>query len=73
MSAKHDSNSAKEPDQDFAQSAQEAPEGLLREFLGFLSHSKKWWLIPLLVVLLLVGVLVILGSTALGPLLYPLF
>ena len=57
----------------FTRAAQEKQPGLLADFLGFLAHNKKWWLIPILVVLLLVGALVILGSTALGPLIYPLF
>ena len=57
----------------FTQAAGEKDPGLLRDFLGFLAHNKKWWLIPLLAVLLLVMVLLLVGSTALGPLIYPLF
>jgi hypothetical protein len=56
------------------ESQADAPDpGLLREFLDFLRHNKKWWLAPLIVVLLLVGVLVILGTTAAGPFIYTLF
>jgi len=57
----------------FTRAAEEKDPGLLRDFLGFLAHHKKWWLIPLLVVLLLVMALLLVGSTALGPLIYPLF
>ena len=57
----------------FQRAAAEKPPGLFREFLAFLRHNKKWWLVPILVVLLLVGVLVVLGGTALGPFIYPLF
>jgi hypothetical protein len=56
----------------FARAASEKQPGLIRDFLAFLAQNKKWWLIPILVVLLLAGILVVLGSTALGPLLYPL-
>ena len=44
-----------------------------RELWAWLRHNKKWWLAPLLIVLLVVGVLVVVGSTVLGPFLYPLF
>ena len=46
---------------------------LVGDTIGFLKHNKKWWLAPLIIVLLLVGVLVILGSTAAGPFIYTLF
>ena len=57
----------------FERAAEEKPPGLIRDFLAFLGENKKWWLLPLLIVLLLVGVLVVLGGTALGPFLYPFF
>ena len=57
---------------DFARQAEEAPEGLLREFLYFLLHNKKWWLTPIIVVLLIVGLLTVVGG-GIAPLLYPLF
>jgi hypothetical protein len=47
--------------------------GLIKEFLSFLAHNKKWWLLPILVVLFLFGLLIILGGTAAGPFIYPLF
>jgi len=46
--------------------------GLAREFVDFLLHNKKWWLTPIILVLLLVGVLVVLGSSAAAPFIYPL-
>jgi hypothetical protein len=57
----------------FEKAAGEEQPGLIKDFLGFLSQNKKWWLLPILIVLLLVGVLVVLGGTALGPFIYPLF
>jgi hypothetical protein len=47
---------------------------LLREFLTFLITEKKWWLIPLALLLLgLVGLLVLVEGSALAPFIYPLF
>lgn len=48
-------------------------EGVLREFLGFLRHNKKWWLLPLIGSLLLVGLLSIMGTGAAAPFIYTLF
>ena len=45
---------------------------LLREFLQFLKQEKKWWLVPLVVILLLIGALIVFTSgSVLGPLMYP--
>lgn len=43
------------------------------ELIAFLASNKKWWLLPILVVLLLFGLLLVLGGTAAGPFIYPLF
>jgi hypothetical protein len=47
--------------------------GLGREVWDFVRHNKKWWLLPILAVILLVGLLVILGSTGAAPFIYALF
>jgi len=57
----------------FARQAEESSPGLLRELLDFLVYNKAWWLTPIVVVLLLVGLLIVLGSTGLAPFIYPLF
>jgi hypothetical protein len=49
------------------------PPGLVAEFLLFLKENKKFWLIPLLTALLLLGVIVALGGTAAAPFIYSLF
>jgi hypothetical protein len=54
-----------------AQSEQEA--GLLHEFLLFLRQNKKWWLLPLVLVLLVLGLLTFLSSSAAAPFIYTLF
>jgi hypothetical protein len=43
------------------------------EFWVFLKQNKKWWLLPILLILLGLGVLVALSSTTLAPFIYPLF
>ena len=43
------------------------------EFWQFLSQSKKWWLLPIVVVILLFGVLVFLSGTAAAQFIYTLF
>jgi uncharacterized protein DUF5989 len=58
---------------EFSQQADEASPGIVREFLQFLSESKKWWLIPILVAGGLIAALVALSSSAVAPLIYPLF
>jgi hypothetical protein len=46
----------------------------LAEFWKFLSVRKKFWLLPLLVMIVLFGVLLVLAeSTALAPFIYTLF
>jgi len=57
----------------FEQEALAARTGLLREFWDFLKHNKKWWLLPILVCLLLLGALVVLGGPGLAPFLYTIF
>lgn len=57
----------------------EPPEDLKKnrsfaaDVVAFLMQNKKWWLIPVVVVLTLVGLLVALGGTAAAPFIYTLF
>jgi len=45
---------------------------LCKEFLSFLKQEKKWWLIPLVVVLLMFAGLILFGaSSVLAPFMYP--
>ena len=58
---------------EFEKAARESPAGFLRELKDFLEHNKKWWLLPLLLVFLLLGLLILLSSTGLAPFIYTLF
>ncbi len=55
-----------------AQSARERT-GLVGEFVDFLKDNKKWWLAPIIVSILGLGLLVMLGGTAAAPFIYTLF
>jgi hypothetical protein len=47
---------------------------ILREFWGFLRVRKKWWLAPVVVLLLTLGlILVLTEGSALAPFIYSLF
>jgi hypothetical protein len=47
---------------------------LLKDLWGFMRERKKFWLTPIIAVLLLVGVLVILGElSTVAPFIYTLF
>ncbi|HVP09762.1 MAG TPA: DUF5989 family protein [Phycisphaerae bacterium] len=58
---------------EFSREAAGRRTSLVAEFWDFLKHNKKWWLLPILVVLVLIGVLVVLGSTGAAPFIYPMF
>lgn len=48
--------------------------GLLAEFWYFMKHEKKWWLGPIVVILLAVGLLIVFTqSSALAPFIYTIF
>jgi hypothetical protein len=47
---------------------------LLGEFWAFMRIQKKWWLAPLIIILVLMGTLIILTEgSALAPFIYALF
>lgn len=66
-------NFQQEQSSEFSKLSQEKRTPLLAEFWIFLKHNKKWWLLPILIVLLLLGLLVLLSGTAIAPFIYPLF
>ena len=49
------------------------PPNLLSEFYHFLMQNKKFWMIPIVLILLAIGALVILGGTGAAPFIYTLF
>ena len=61
------------PQKTFADAAGEKESTLVGDMISLLRHNKKWWLIPLLAVLLAFGLLLILGATGAAPFIYTLF
>jgi hypothetical protein len=57
---------------DFQAAAGEKRTGLGRELVDFLKHNKKWWLAPLLVLILTLSLMIAAGSGA-APWIYALF
>jgi hypothetical protein len=60
-------------DSAFEREAARAPRGPAAEFLSFVLSNKKWWLTPVIIVLVLVGALAVLGGTGVAPFIYSLF
>jgi hypothetical protein len=58
---------------EFSREAEGGRTGVVAEFIDFLKHNKKWWLIPILVAMVAIGVLIALGTTGAAPFIYPLF
>jgi hypothetical protein len=50
-----------------------AKQSLIREFFAFIRYEKKWWMIPLIIVVLILGLVLFVGSSPLAPFVYPLF
>lgn len=47
---------------------------LLKDLAGFMGQRKKFWLAPLIVVMLLLGALIVLGQgSVIAPFIYTLF
>jgi hypothetical protein len=58
---------------EFEKAGEEQAPGFLSELWLMLAENKKYWLIPILLVLLGLGVLVWLGGTAAAPFIYTTF
>ena len=51
-----------------------AKQNLIIEFWEFLKHRKKYWLLPIVIVLLLMSALIVFTeSSAIAPFIYALF
>jgi Family of unknown function (DUF5989) len=63
------------PPSEFEKAAAESQgESLVGEFWSFLAQNKKWWLLPIAVVMLLLGTLMWLSAgSAATPFIYTLF
>ena len=58
---------------DFASQAEQPQPGILAEFWDFFLHNKKWWITPIIAVLLLMGLLILLSGTSVAPFIYTIW
>ncbi len=59
-----------DPDNEFLKAAGQQERGLFAEFWSFMAENKIWWLAPILIVFLLVGVLLVIGAGPMSAWLY---
>jgi hypothetical protein len=55
------------------EAAKQSDGSLIGEFWFFLKTNKKWWLLPILIALLALGLIMVLATTAAAPFIYTLF
>lgn len=58
---------------EFQSLATQKRAGLVREMWGFAMRTRKWWLLPIIIVLVGIGLITIIGGTAAAPFIYTLF
>ena len=58
---------------DFIKQSENRQGSLVSEFWDFLKDNKKWWLAPIIISILGLGLLVLLCETAAAPFIYTLF
>ena len=69
----HTDRAKRESAAGFARSADQRSSGMIAEFWALLRCNKKWWLLPIVLSLLVLGLLILLSSTAAAPFIYTLF
>ena len=57
----------------FSEQAEQETPGFFREFWDFICHNKKWWLVPILVVLAVMLLFVVLQASGVAVFMYPIF
>ena len=58
---------------DFEEASEEKPLSLPAEFLLFLKENKKWWLLPIVIVLGVIGLLALAAGGGAAPFIYTIF
>lgn len=58
---------------EFEQLAQHDDPGIVREFIDFLRYNKKWWMTPIIVIMLLLSLVAFLAVTPAAPFIYSFF
>ncbi len=73
MSDKPERKTRSDEAESFVRQSEERAHGVMRETFDFLANNKKWWLLPIIVALVLVGIVILVGSSPASPFIYPLF
>ncbi len=73
MTHTNKSNSSGEEPERPGEHDDERRPSLLAEAIHFLAHEKKWWLLPIMLMLLLLGLVALLASPGVGPFIYRQF
>ena len=63
----------KDPQSQFEKAGQSNQKSFVAEILLMLKENKKFWMIPIIVILIGFGILLLLGGTAVAPFIYTLF
>ena len=64
----------KTPPSEFEKAAAaQSRSGFLGEFGDFLKTNKKWWLLPIIALFLILALLIFLSSTGVAPFIYTVF
>jgi hypothetical protein len=58
---------------EFARAGEARRPSFISEYIYLLKTNKKWWMLPLIFLLLAFGALMILSSTGAAPFIYTLF
>ncbi|MCC7084071.1 MAG: hypothetical protein IT427_03580 [Pirellulales bacterium] len=66
-------NDSQQSAKEFEQQAASSTPSMVREILAFLGQTKKWWLTPVVLMLLFLGVILVLGASGAAPFIYTLF
>ncbi len=57
----------------FEKAAEQRAMSLPQEFWVFLKENKKWWLLPIVIVLATIGAVAVFASTGAAPFIYTIF
>jgi len=68
-----DSGDGSRSSQEFAREGAKQRSSFFSEYLYLVRSNRKWWMLPLLLVLLAFGGLMILSGTGVAPFIYTLF
>jgi hypothetical protein len=59
--------------EEFARQGEMRRTSFVSDLFFFLKNNKKWWMLPLIGLLLMFGVLMLLATTGVAPYIYTLF